>query len=425
MISKENLRKILSDQRANILRKELGIEREALQIIGEKRNLPHVHVITGIRRCGKSTLLRQVISRFYNDEDFYYINFEDERLIGFQAGEFNLIYETLIELFGEKKAFFIDEIQHVINFDAFVRRFYDNGFKFYITGSNAGLLNEEISSRLTGRHMDTLLKPFSFKEFIKFKTGSSGTLNHLITEERAMLTRLFNEYLIKGGMPEYLKYDESEILFNIYNDILTKDIFIRKNLTNSLYVRELYQFLIGSFAQKFSYNSLLRVSPVNSVNSIKKYIGLLAESYFITIVNKYSHSIRKQLANDKKIYIIDNGFIPVLSTRQGKDQGWLLENLVSNSINGTNYLYYFNEIKECDFIVLKNKEFIAAIQVCFELNHSNYKRETEGLNEAMEFAGLKKGYMLTFDQEDKIILGDKEMIVKPVWQWLLEEPAEQ
>ena len=91
--------------------------------------------------------------------------------------EFNLIYETLIELFGEKRTFFIDEIQHVKSFDTFIRRFYDNGFKFYITGSNAGLLNEEISTRLTGRHLDTLLKPFSFKEFISFKAGSVKDFN--------------------------------------------------------------------------------------------------------------------------------------------------------------------------------------------------------------------------------------------------------
>ena len=87
-------------------------------------------------------------------------------------------------------------------------------------------------------------------------------------------------------MAEYLKYEDPEILRNVYNDILIKDIIVRKNIMNSLYVRELYQYLISSVAQKFSDNSLLKVSPVNSVNSIKKYIELLAESYFVSITKQ-------------------------------------------------------------------------------------------------------------------------------------------
>src|SRR3989344_5396982 len=167
MLTKEQLKKILEEQRDSILKKKLGVERILLDGIENKRKLPHIVVITGIRRSGKSTLLRQIIKRYYKDEDFYYINFEDERLFDFKAENFNDIYESLLELFGEKKTFFIDEIQNIANFENFVRRFYDNGFKFFITGSNAKLLSKELGTKLTGRHVDIVVRPFSFLEFLK------------------------------------------------------------------------------------------------------------------------------------------------------------------------------------------------------------------------------------------------------------------
>ena len=108
MISKDKLKQVLIEQRISILNKELGLERNVLDLVGKKIKLPHVVVITGLRRSGKSTLLRQIINKHYSDEDFYYINFEDERLFNFKAENFNLIYETLMELFGDKKTFFID-----------------------------------------------------------------------------------------------------------------------------------------------------------------------------------------------------------------------------------------------------------------------------------------------------------------------------
>ena len=93
---------------------------------------------------------------------------------------------------------------------------------------------------------------------------------------------------------------------------------------------------------------------------------------------------------------------------------------MANSIYGSDHLFYYSENRECDFVILREKDFKAVIQVCFELNHGNYKRETEGLIQAMEFAGLKEGYLLTFDQEDRIIKDDLKIVIKPVWQWLLD-----
>src|SRR3989338_4894424 len=120
MISKDQLKQLLIEQRIWILQKPLGVQRTVLDSIEKKSKLPHVVVITGLRRSGKSTLLRQIIKKHYNDDNFYYVSFEDERLFNFQAENFNIIYESLVELFGEQKTFFIDEIQNISNFESFV-----------------------------------------------------------------------------------------------------------------------------------------------------------------------------------------------------------------------------------------------------------------------------------------------------------------
>lgn len=421
MITKELLKQVLTEQRLDLLKKETGILREALEQVQKKIHLPHVHVITGIRRCGKSTLLRQIIKKYYNDEDFYYLNFEDERLLNFDPSAFNLVYETMVELFGPKKTFFIDEIQHVREFDSFVRRFYDNGFKFFVTGSNAGLLKEEISTRLTGRHVDTWLKPFSFREYLELKTGSLDSLNIYKTEDRAEIKRLFSDYLFKGGMPEFVIYQDAEILRRIYDDIIVKDIVVRKKIDNTLAAKELYLYLISNFGQRFSYNSLQDIVKFGSVNTIKKYIHFLEESYLVRVINKFDFSVRKQLANDKKLYVCDNGFIPVISTRIGNDRGWLLENLVLNNLDQDSDIFYYSGKKEADFVTLSGKKIGKVVQVTFELTSSNWNRETEGLLDALNFFGLDEGLILTSDQEEEKVIGSRKLYIKPAWKWLLEK----
>ena len=420
MLSKELLRQILTEQRTSILKKQTGIERELLSTIGEKLKLPHIHVITGIRRCGKSTLLRQVIKKYFNDQDFYYMNFEDERFLNFEATDFNAIYETLVGLFGLQKTFFIDEIQHVEHFDAFVRRFYDNGFKFFITGSNAGLLKEEISTRLTGRHIDTGLRPFSFTEYLSFKKSDIENINVLQTEDRAKIVGMLEEYLTSGGMPEFLLYEDPEILRQIYDDILYKDIIVRKKVADIHAAKELYLWLMTNFSRKFSYNSLAKKLTSGSINTIRKYTDYLEESYLVRLVNKFDYSLNKQLANDKKVYLVDNGFIPVISTQPGIDKGWLLENLVSCNFPPDQEIFYFSGKKECDFVTLSNKTIRRAIQVCWEFNVDNYKRETEGLLEAINFCNLSEGLILTHNQEDTLTIENNKITVMPVWKWLMK-----
>ena len=216
MLSEDKIKEILIIQRETILKKKYGVERTVLKEVESKLKLPHVIVLTGLRRSGKSTLLRQLIKKDYNDEDFYYINFEDERLFDFPAEDFNRLYEALISLYGKKKTFFIDEIQNVANFETFVRRFYEEGFKFFITGSSATLLSKELGTKLTGRHLDIIVRPFSFLEFLEIKVVKIDKESLYKTELKVKIKKYFEDYLTQGGMPEYLIYHDSELLSRVY-----------------------------------------------------------------------------------------------------------------------------------------------------------------------------------------------------------------
>jgi len=422
MLAEAEIKEILVRQREAILNKQYGVERAVLTEIEPKLKLPHVVVLTGLRRSGKSTLLRQLIKKHYADRDFYYLNFEDERLFDFPASEFNRLYEGLIDLYGKKKTFFLDEIQNVAHFETFVRRFSDEGFKFFITGSSATLLSRELGTKLTGRHVDIIVQPFSFKEFLEFKQVKFSKEEIYRIEAKIKIKKNFEEYLVTGGMPEYLTYNDPELLARVYEDTVIKDIAVRHKVNNVLVLKQLYSYLISNLANKFSYHSLKQFVNINSVNTIKKFISYLEETYFAKTVYKFDYSLKKQAVNDKKFYVLDNGFMGVLSKRITPDRGWLLENLVFNCLDKNQEVYYYAQEKECDFLVVKNKKIKQAVQVCYELNEENKNREIAGLAGAMAKFKLKEGLLLTNSQEQEITLNQKKIFVKPVWKWLLEKP---
>ncbi len=139
-MNKAILREIILEQEKSRKEIDVGIERSALNDISKHIHIPHTVVISGIRRAGKSTLLNQIINSYY-EKGVYYLNFEDERLVDFEVNDFNSLYETFLELYGERKVFFFDEIQNVLKWEIFVRRMQDKKCKFFITGSNASLLS--------------------------------------------------------------------------------------------------------------------------------------------------------------------------------------------------------------------------------------------------------------------------------------------
>ena len=188
MFTKEICSIVALNQRQEIEKKEEGIPREIAETIDFR--VPHATILSGIRRSGKSTLLKQLMKKV---KDYYYCNFEDPRLAGFTLADFERLDAVFQEQWGEKKYYFFDEIQNISGWERYVRFLLDKGKKCIITGSNASLLSKELGTKLTGRHITYEVFPFSYTEMLvlKQKNATHGT---------------FEEYLSKGGFPEFLLY---------------------------------------------------------------------------------------------------------------------------------------------------------------------------------------------------------------------------
>lgn len=403
MLDKEKLKKVIQLQREWILNVDKGINRRELGDI--KLLEAFALVISGIRRCGKSTLLSQILSR---QKRFYYLNLEDPRLEGFELTDFDKSDEIFKEAYGEGGTYFFDEIQNVNKWELFIRFLADKKSKIAITGSNASLLSRELGTRLTGRHLSCELFPFSYAEFLDYSKlkPSVGT---------------YADYLYKGGFPEFLREKDPTLLHELFRDVLMRDVVNKFGIRNTSILKKLAAYLISNVGKEFSYNSLKRMFEVKSVQTIVDYISYLEDAYLIFTVPKFNYSFKKQQINPKKVYSIDNGLSYANSVSFSKDKGKMLENNVFLSLRRKySQIFYFQKNKECDFIIKEKEKITQAIQVCYEFNDENKKREMEGLLEAMEELKLKEGLILTYNQEDKFEIEKKKIILKPVWKWLLE-----
>ncbi|RLF57220.1 MAG: ATP-binding protein [Thermoplasmata archaeon] len=379
---------------------------------------PKIIVITGVRRCGKSTLLRQ-LSKKYNHLN--YINFEDERFIDFTYRDFNILLEVFLSLHPKSKTFFFDEIQEIAGWEKFVRRLFTEGYKIYVTGSNATLLSSEIATSITGRNLKNELYPFSFKEYLSYCKFSTKDI--YTTREKATLSKHLSEYLHYGGFPEIVQSKDFEELSQIYQDIIIKDLLVRQKIRDSKDFRELSLFLLSNVSKKISYNNLKELLEFSNTSKVKNYIDFLREAYIFFTINKYDTSMKKQIVNKKKVYAIDTGFVNAVSFQFSENKGWLLENAVFLELKRRNKeIYYFEDKKECDFIIKEGRKIIQTIQVADNLsNPKTRKREIEGLKLAMTRFNLDKGKIITYDTEEKIVEENKQMEVVPFWKWSLKE----
>lgn len=377
-----------------------------------------VIILAGIRRCGKSTLLKQIMQ---TRKDYCYVNFEDERLLSFRAEDFSILDEVLIEVYGPACTYFFDEIQNVEKFETFVRRLQDSGRKVVLTGSNASLLSREFGTRLTGRYKLFEVYPFSFMEFLRFQKTKLSKETLYIPEEKVNLIRLFGRYAECGGMPEYLRNNDSDYIQTLYDNILYRDIIARYSLRRQRLVRELVGILASTITLPFTYNSLKKSLGLMNAITVKEYISYLSGAYLFFELLRFDYSVKKQLNSPRKIYIIDTAFSAISGFSLSPDKGRILENIVFIELmrRGGEIFYYAGD-RECDFILKDKKKITGAIQVCYEFTKENQDRETGGLLKAMAEFKLTQGMILTYDQEDTLKSDGKTIIIKPVWKWLLE-----
>jgi predicted AAA+ superfamily ATPase len=418
MVSKELLRHVVVQQKSRMEKGGDFVERELFNRVLAVLDDDRVIILAGIRRCGKSTLLQQIMQ---TRKDYCYVNFEDERLLSFHAEDFGILDEVLIEVYGPSGTYFFDEIQNVEKFETFVRRLQDSGKKVVLTGSNASLLSREFGTRLTGRYKLFEVYPFSFIEFLRFRKTEVRKESLYLAEERVNLIRAFGRYFECGGMPEYLMNKDSDYIKTLYDNILYRDIIARYSIRRQRLVRELVGILASTATLPFTYNSLKKSLGLKNAITVKEYISYLSGAYLFFELTRFDYSVKKQLNSPRKIYVIDTAFSNVSGFSLSPDEGRILENIVFIELmrRGSD-IFYFTEDQKCDFIIRDKKQIAGAIQVCYEITEENRDRETGGLLEAMDKFRLTQGIILTYDQEDMLKTGGKTIIIRPVWKWLLE-----
>lgn len=365
------------------------IERDKEQFIQIQND--HVQVISGIRRSGKSTLLRQIMKQYKKVAHF---NFEDPRLANFTVEDFAKLDKIIPK---DVDAYFFDEIQNVVGWEIYVRQLHDYGKKVFVTGSNASLLGKELGTKLTGRYLSLELFPFSLREYLKFKKMTASPENAL-------------KYLSEGGFPEYLKSENVESLQNLFKDIVLRDVAIRYGVRNTKTLVDIALFLLSNIGKETTYNRIKNIFQVGSSNSVMDYLSWLEDAYLLFFLNRFSYSAKSMAVNPRKVYAIDNGLVLANTLSLQKDQGRLLENAVYIHLrNQDKKMFYFKEKHECDFVLFNREKPASVIQVCYEINSDNQLREFSGLLEAMEHFNLKEGQIITLNQNDTMEVAGKKI----------------
>ena len=389
MITVETILKASEEQ----IKKYLDLNKNsAKRFVDEKSISPlpsFARIITGVRRCGKST----VVQMNFLKKSAFYLNFEDTSLYGFDTKDFEILNEAIEKFSKENSCKYLcfDEIQSVNGWEIFVHRKLEENYLVIVTGSNASLLSWELGTRLTGRHLDYEMFPFSFQEFCVLK-------------KLKVNTNSFSKYLTQGGFPEAIKNESDEILQRLFDDILTRDIAVRHSIRDVRTLKILSLYLASNCGNLISGSKLSAQLGIKTNVTILEYLSYLEQCYLFFFVPKFNYSAKAQSVNPKKVYCIDTGMIQSVTLSSNADAGRMLENAVFIELRRrTKNIWYYAEASfECDFLYGRDVVPENAVQVCYELTSENREREVRGLVETCKkFPGVKP-LIVTFNQKDKI-----------------------
>jgi predicted AAA+ superfamily ATPase len=398
--------------------KEKYVERD-IDLRRMNNNL--INVIIGPRRSGKSFFAIHVLNKMGS---FGYANFDDERLV--EVKDYDEIVNTIDSIYNNPKYLLFDEIQNLEKWELFVNRLQRQGHNLVITGSNSKLLSKELATHLTGRHSLTNVSPFSFHEYLRLE-------NKELTGNE-IKTKLFS-YVTQGGYPEPLikKLDHKDYLSTLFASIIYKDIVKRFRVRSVQAIEDLATYMISNIAKEFSYNTLTKVTKCKSVHTVEKYLNYLEEAFIFFKLNRFSFKVKEQMASNKKIYCVDNGFISAKAFKFSPDMGQLYENVVAIELkklerDGVANIYFWKskQQEEVDFVVKQGLKVTHLIQVCFDVSDVKTKeREIRALIKAGKELKCKNLVAITEDYEakEKISWFGVEGNIRfiPLWKLLFEQ----
>ena len=385
-------------------------------------------VLVGVRRAGKSYMLyhriQQLLAEGHKWDEMLYLNFEDERLEGFAADDFNLLLECHQEMYGKRPMLFLDEIQNIDGWHKFARRMADCQYTIYITGSNAKMLSGEISTTLGGRFLTTEVYPYSFREYLTVHKVPTDALDLLTTEGRARVVRCFNEYLNYGGLPAAAHLPaKRDYLSSVYQKIYMGDIIARNKITNVTGIRVLVRKLAESVCRPISYNRINNLmSSVGGKLSLAttiKYVDYCEEAWLLLRLRNYATSLAEKESNSK-YYFIDPGILGLFLIDK---ETMLLENIIALHLfrsyghdTTCERVFFYNDKYEVDFYIPDDE---LAIQVSYSLrDEETRKREVEALQKLPRRLPCRRRIIVTYDEEETIDDAFGTIEVTAAWKWL-------
>ena len=381
------------------------------------------YVFTGLRRAGKSYILYQhihhLLSEGHDIREILFVNFEDERISDISKEQLHLVIDAYRELFAYNPIIFLDEIQNVEGWEHFARRLADEGRRVFITGSNAHMLSREIASTLGGRFLVQEIWPFSFSEYLQYH-GVSLDEHWSLSPRRADVIRMFSGYFYYGGLSESFRFTDKRLwLSSLYQKVLYSDIIVRKSIRNersvSLLIRKLADSVMQPVAVKRLQNILQGDGTKITRETISTYISYFKEAFLCFSIPNFSDTL-SQRESIQKHYFYDNGILNLfLISPETK----LLENLVAINLYhqyGSD-LYYYNHEIEVDFYVPSSQ---LGIQVSYDMTNTDTRqREISALLKLNSFKPLRRMIVITYNEENTVVIDNHTIEIIPVWKWLL------
>lgn len=409
------------ENKTNIIRGEI------LRDLKKFISIKEIFCITGVRRCGKSTLLYQVIDFLINEKidpkNILYFNLDEP----FGKRDIHLldsIYSTFLELNNPhgRKYIFFDEIQNIDGWEKWLKKYYDQStdeIKFVITGSNSSMLRDSLSRLLTGRMIAKTIYPLSFKEYLEFKNFGLKDKDYQKEEIRYH----FSKYLQIGGFPEVVLEEDDDInrerLKEYFDSIVLRDIVVSRKIREASKLTDLVRYLATNISNPISYNKISSAINLN-INSIKEYLNYCEQAYLLFQLGLFSYSFRESVAiqKPKKIYCIDNGLRNSASMVFSKDEGRLAENLVFLELKRRGKeIYFWKGKNEIDFVVREKNNILTVINVCY--SDSINEREIKSLIEFKNEFKRQHVRLIILTRDTRKVGEGIEYI--PLWRWVMEQ----
>lgn len=399
-----------------------GVERELwLDRLPVMLARKQVEVLTGSRRSGKTTILRQFVKSLLADNvpanDIFYLSLDYPSLSGAPVSGHLKNFRGLFKHERQRKLYlFLDEIQESPQWETELKSLYDiENMKIFCTGSSSTLITRQ-GGKLTGRQITSTVFPLSFGEFIRFR-GESPSLS-----EDYRFERLADEYLLTGGYPEQVLGPSVEYMANLLDDILARDLARLYPIKKPFALKDLMRLVAASIGSRTSFNKLANVLGL-SVDTVKEYVGYLEAAYLLVAMSKWTTSISERVYAQKKIYLWDTA-IKTLFTGGG-DDGSRAENAVFMELKRNNIScgYYAESECEVDFVVGSVADPLP-IEVKLVSTFDLKDRRFSGVRLFLRrFPATRRVVVISKDVETELTIDKTVIQVIPLWKFLLRAGA--